>query len=117
MDYNEYIENNTIRCEASYRGGGIEINCNDLFPYIAELAGNGNYCGMTAYQNYLGGGMLGSIQSSNNFAEEVREEDQSKLTELEKALKVYFHNLTNHEGDEWEEASFEDNQNRPSSAY
>jgi hypothetical protein len=31
MNYNEYIESHTLRCEAGFRGGGIEINLTDLF--------------------------------------------------------------------------------------
>jgi hypothetical protein len=31
---------------------------------------------MTAYQNYLGGGMLGAIQSSNNFETALRKKDR-----------------------------------------
>ena len=55
----EYITENTLRCEVSYRGGGIEI---DASAYL-KIDG----AKMTAYQNYLGGGMLGSIGGSRNF--------------------------------------------------
>jgi hypothetical protein len=111
MNYNKYIKDHTIRCEASPRGGGIEIDCSELFPYI-----EGNL-GMTAYQNYLGGGMLGAIASDSNFKNDIRPTDHKKFEKLELELKKYFHKLTNHEGDEWEEASFEENQRRPVSAY
>lgn len=110
MNYTEYIENHTLRCEAGFRGGGIEIDCSELFPYIEEAC-------MSAYQNYLGGGMLGAIQSDNNFESELRKKDRKTFEGLREALKRYFHNLTNHEGDEWEEATFEENQLRPKSAY
>jgi len=111
MNYKQYIEDNTIRCEAGHRGGGIEINLAELFPYIDDAK-------MSAYQNYLGGEMLGSIDSSYNFkTEEVKAKDQPKLEEITDQLKRYFHNLTNHEGNEWEEASFEQTQSRPASAY
>ena len=110
IDYTKYIEDNTKRCEASGRGGGIEIDAGGLFPYIEEA-------GITAYQNYLGGGMLGSIQSSDNFSSKLHKRDAAKFEALREALKRYFHNLTNHEDDEWEAASFEQNQNRPESAY
>jgi phage tail tube protein FII len=111
MDYNKYIEANTLRVEASGRGGGIEIDLSTVFPEVEEPK-------MSAYQNYLGGGMLGSIGSNINFDRGTLDlEASKKLDELEEALKRYFHNLTNHVDDEWEEASFEDNQNRPSSAY
>lgn len=110
IDYNKYIEVHTIRCEAGHKGGGIKIDCTYLFDYLEEAR-------MTAYQNYLGGGLLGAIQSSNNFEANLKPEDKTKFDELEMALKKYFHNLTNHEGEEWEEASFEENQARPKSAY
>lgn len=111
MDYNQYIEDNTLRCEASYRGGGIEIDCQPLFDYLEDAR-------MTAYQNYLGGGMLGAIQSDANFTKrDIKTTDEAKFDELQEALKRYFHGLTNHEGDEWEEATFEENQNRPARAY
>lgn len=110
INYREYIEANTIRCEASYRGGGIEIDCTGLFPYLEEAR-------MTAYQNYLGGGMLGSIQSSNDFEADLKSGDSETFEALQDTLKRYFHDLTNHEDDEWESASYEDNQNRPESAY
>jgi hypothetical protein len=110
MDYIEYIEANTIRCEASGRGGGIEIGLDDLL-------GTEGYK-MSAYQNYLGGGMLGSIQGSANFEpSKLNKKQQKQVAEVADALKRYFHNLTNHEGDEWEEAEFEENQARPASAY
>lgn len=107
-DYREYIENHTLRCEASYRGGGIEIDCSVLFD-IPDAK-------MAAYQNYLGGGMLGSIQTNANFTPENKKQEKIYLA-LAEALKKYFHELTNHEGDEWESASYEENQNRPVSAY
>jgi hemerythrin superfamily protein len=110
MDYSEYIKNHTLRCEAGYRGGGIEIDCTELFPYIEDAE-------MTAYQNYLGGGMLGAIQSDNNFEGVLKKKDRRKFGKLREALKRYFHNLTNHEGDEWEEETYEQNQLKPRSAY
>ena len=110
MKFNEYIKNHILRCEAGYRGGGIEIDCSELFPYIEEA-------GMTAYQNYLGGGMLGAIQSSNNFESELRKKDRKKFAALRKALQRYFHTLTNHEADKYESATYEENQRRPKSAY
>ena len=59
FNFSEYIEDNTIRLDASRRGGGIEIDATDFLGY------GGRYeLRMTAYQNYLGGGMLGSVQGS-----------------------------------------------------
>ncbi len=110
MNYNEFIESHTLRCEAGYRGGGIEIECSTLFPYIEDAC-------MTAYQNYIGGGMLGSVQSDNNFENQLKKKDRKKFEALREALKRYFHNLTNHDWDEWESATYEENQRRPVSAY
>lgn len=112
MDYQKYIEENTIRCEAGHRGGGIEIGLTELFPYIEDAA-------MTAYQNYLGGGMLGQICNSYSFEiDEVKKRDQKKLKDITDQLSRYFHNLTNHKDDEWEAETFEENQIRkPVSAY
>ena len=108
MNYTEYIESNTIRCEARYRGGGIEIDASELFG-IDEAK-------ISAYQNYLGGGMLGRIQSNANFEPENKKQEK-KLVKVSEALKQYFHNLTNHEGDEWEEETYSKNQLKPVSAY
>ncbi len=114
FNFNEYIEDHTLRCEASYRGGGIEIDATD---YLSTK--NRTYeLRMTAYQNYLGGGMLGSVQGSiEGRLREYPKSIQAKALKLNEQLKRYFHNLTNHEDDEWEAATFEENQNRPESAY
>jgi len=110
MDYTKYIEENTIRCEASHRGGGIEIGLDELL--------NTEGYKMTAYQNYLGGGMLGSIGNSYNFDnDKLSKAKQAKVEGVSEALNRYYHGLTNHEGDEWEETTYEQGQNRPESAY
>jgi len=107
--YIEYIEKNTLRCEASHRGGGIEID-------LDELLGLEDYA-MTAYQNYLGGGMLGSICNSYNFEiEKLSKARRIKVDKMADVLNRYFHDMTNHD-DEWEGASYEQNQLRSISAY
>ena len=109
-NYKEYIENNTLRCEAGYRGGGIEISLEDLL-------GIEDTC-MTAYQNYLGGGMLGSICNSYNFDRSKLSKTRiAKIEAITDALNRYFHSLTNHD-DEWEGTDYETLQvSRPRSAY
>ena len=107
MDYKKYTEENTTRSEAGSRGGGIEIDVSELFGVDDAK--------ISAYQNYLGGGMLGAICSNANF--NPAPVQQAGFEEISEALKKYFHALTNHVGDEWEEASFEENQARPVSAY
>ena len=105
------IENNTLRLEASYRGGGIEIDLTN-YGFKGEK--------MAAYQNYLGGGMLGSIQCNNTinaYDKPVTSKQQDRLDNISNNLMRYFHEITNHSDDEWESATFEDNQRRPASAY
>lgn len=95
---------NIIRQEISYRGGGIEITLGN-FGYPGEK--------MTAYQNYLGGGMLGKIDGDCTI-KDWRESD--KLKDIAENLQKYFHSLTVHD-DEWEWETFEQNQLKPVSAY
>jgi hypothetical protein len=99
------IEEITLRCKVSHRGGGIEID-------LSRKGFKGQK--MTAYQNYLGGGMLGSIQ---NDCTVKGWRDSPKLCKLAEELARHFHNLTNHDEDEWESATFEEGQNRASRAY
>ena len=96
---------NIIREKLSSRGGGIEITL-DNFGYEGEK--------MTAYQNYLGGGMLGSICSDCTIS---GWNEDSKLLEVSKELKKHFHTLTNPENDEWASATFDEIQARPSRGY
>ena len=69
---------------------------------------------MTAYQNYLGGGMLGRVASDCNI-ENWKENDE--LVEIAYELRQYFHNVTNPDDSAWESLSFEQNQKLPISAY
>lgn len=111
----EYIENNTLRLEASRRGGGIEIDATEYLGAKYPLQ-------MTAYQNYLGGGMTGSVLGSI----EVQLRDypktiQTKALKLNEALKRYYYNISNEMVggyDEWATSeSYEAQQARPSEAY
>lgn len=103
----EKIKENTLRLQASYRGGGIEIS-------LTAFGKKYRNAKMTAYQNYLGGGMLGSI---NNDCTITDWQNDDKLVKIAEDLAKYFHNITNHADDEWESTSFENNQKRPASAY
>jgi len=106
---NYNIEDNIIRIDASRRGGGIEIDASELF---------GEGCKMSAYQNYLGGGLLGAIQSDINFM--PSEEQKKDVLKLSEELKRYFHDITNEEAseyDEWNGMSYEKNQSMPLSGY
>ena len=98
------IEDNTLRLQASHRGGGIEILLDDL-GYIGEK--------MTAYQNYLGGGMLGCILNDCTVTDWDQDETLVEMAEL---LARYFHGITNPDT-EWEGMDFDKRQEMPSSAY
>ena len=98
------FEENTLRLQTSTRGGGIEID-------LTEFGYEGY--GMTAYQNYLGGGMLGRIASDCSYPD-WRSDD--KLTALAEELQRYFHKLTN-PVDGWESLNYEQNQSLAVSAY
>ena len=99
------MEFKVIREDFSHRGGGVEI---DLTPFGFEGEK------MTAYQNYLGGGMLGKICNDCTIKEW---EDDDNLIDIGINLKLYFHKLTSPTDEEWEILSFEENQELPSSAY
>lgn len=98
-----------VREQISHRGGGVEIDLSQFgFPDGAL---------MSAYQNYLGGGMLGAIQSNHNMRGEFTKAQEKKIEQLSDILKRYLHEQTNHEDDEWECATYEENQLRSVSAY
>lgn len=98
----------TIREKLSSRGGGIEISL-DTLGFRGEK--------MSAYQNYLGGGMLGSIQSDNTinaYGRKITDKQQEKLNNISEQLKKYFYSLMI---DDTDEAEYEFIQSLPSSAY
>lgn len=106
------FEKITIRQEISSRGGGIEIDLSSL-GFEDEK--------MVAYQNYLGGGMLGRVVTQNTLQHVKKvpfmdESDAKKLDEISMELRKYFFSLTNPDS-EWESQSYEQNQNMPVSAY
>jgi hypothetical protein len=101
-----------LRQEISSRGGGVEIDLT-RFGFKGEK--------MAAYQNYLGGGILGSIQTNDTIRRESYRKDQTdkvnaKLDKIALRLAKYMHELTNPHT-EYEGASFEKRQAMPSSAY
>ncbi len=107
------IEKNILRVKTSSRGGGIEISLT-AYGFKGEK--------MSAYQNYLGGGMLGAIQTNDTMRCQTQHGHYSasvnvKLDKIADRLARYFHELTNHDEDEWESATFEQNQMRPAAAY
>ena len=103
------ITDNILRFDGWHRGGGIEISCDDLGKKYLWVK-------MTAYQNYLWGGMLWSIQGSCNAPLDA------KLSELLEELKrFYFEEVdgtTWFELYEWHGTTwFEANQKMPASGY
>lgn len=100
-----------LKLKVETRGGGIEI---DLTPIGLEGER------MAAYQNYLGGGILGRVCVNNTInavGNYLEEDDQNELDELGEQLKQYFHSLTNPMGDPWATDTYEQNQSKPTSAY
>lgn len=74
------IADHITREEYSYRGGGCELDLTE-FGYEDEL--------LSAYQNYLGGGMLGSI--GNSCTVENWRQDET-LVKLAAELREYYQN-------------------------
>jgi hypothetical protein len=105
------FEEITLREKLSTRGGGIEID-------LSTLGFEGHK--MSAYQNYLGGGMLGSIQSNDTIrsqASNVRLQLEfsnrfKELDEIANDLKTYFASLMGIDPDDIAEL-----QRRSPSAY
>ena len=100
----------TLREEISTRGGGVEIDLT-RFGFRGEK--------MSAYQNYLGGGLLGRICANDTiraYNKPHTEKQAQKLDKIAERLKRYFHELTNPDT-EWEGQSYEQNQKMPVSAY
>jgi hypothetical protein len=100
----------TLREEISTRGGGVEIDLT-RFGFSGEK--------MSAYQNYLGGGLLGRICANDTiraYNKPCTEKQAAKLDKIAERLKKYFHELTNPDT-EWEGQSYEKNQKMPVSAY
>lgn len=77
------IESAIVRSKLSRRGGGIEISLDD-YGFEGQL--------MSAYCNYLGGGLLGSIQTNDTIRREslrstVSDADNAKLDEIALELR------------------------------
>lgn len=104
------FEEITLRQQITNRGGGVEISL-DTLGFKGEK--------MSAYQNYLGGGLLGRICANDTiqaFDKPCTDKQKAKLEKIAEQLKKYYHSLTNPDS-EWESQSYEQNQNMPISAY
>ena len=115
INYKKFIDDNKISFDASRRGGNIKIDVSELFPDQEEEAV------MDAYQNYLGGGLAGSVVGASMFdPDELSKDDRIIFDELKEEIKKYFFYYTNEiaeDWDEWSAMSYEKNQNMPASAY
>jgi hypothetical protein len=104
------FEEITLRLEVSSRGGGVEID-------LTRKGFKGHK--MSAYQNYLGGGMLGKVCANNTiqaFNRPCTDKQKAKLEKISEELKRYYHNLTNPDT-EFEGQTYELNQKMAVSGY
>ena len=104
------FEEITLRLEVSHRGGGVEID-------LTRKGFKGHK--MSAYQNYLGGGMLGKVCVNNTiqaFNRPCTDRQKAKLEKIGEELKRYYFDLTNPDT-EWEGQTYELNQNMAVSSY
>lgn len=103
------FEEITLRLVIS-NGGGIEID-------LTRKGFKGHK--MSAYQNYLGGGMLGRVcvnDTITSFNRPCTDKQRAKLEKIGEELKRYYHNLTNPDT-EWEGQTYELNQKMAVSGY
>jgi len=78
----------TLRLQVSSRGGGIEID-------LTTLGFKGEK--MAAYQNYLGGGLLGRVcvnDTITSFDKPCTDKQRAKLERIGEQLKQHYHSLT-----------------------
>lgn len=117
MKSDQYIIDAIIRQQITSRGGGVEI---DLGKIDVAFAGEK----MSAYQNYLGGGMLGRVMSNDTIRHtgDVKKQIQYSnlydyLDQIAEDLRRYYFHLTNPDEDTWEHQTFDQNQRMSGSAY
>ena len=98
-----------LREQISSRGGGVEIDLT-RFGFKGQK--------MSAYQNYLGGGMLGKIAANDTIRSqsfyELTDKQEAKLDKIALRLKKYFFTL---QYEEFDQEQFDSNQKRAVSAY
>ncbi len=108
------IRENIIEFEATHRGGNLKVDVSSLFPTLDTEDAI-----MGAYQNYLGGGMLGSVIGAAMFDPSTlpNKNDLTIFEDVKDKIKRYLHEETRHDGDEWEDADYEEGQRRPASFF
>lgn len=96
IDYRQFIDDHIIDADISYRGGTLKVD-------VAELLDTGDEPAvMGAYQNYLGGGIAGSIQVGRQFdISDFTGEQMDVYNGLAEACKRYFYDLNNGGGDDY----------------
>ena len=102
------FEKITEELEVTGRGGKIIIS----LDFLKKKEYKGQKMG--AFQNYLGGGMLGKVFADTTI-EDWRQDE--KLVEIAEELKKYYFNLTNPPEGCWEHQTYEMNQGNIISAY
>lgn len=114
IKYREFIENNIITCDVSYRGGSLKIDVSELFTKLSNPY-------MGAYQNYLGGGIAGAVVGGASFMpEELNKREQKIFFELKEVCKKYFFEINNGGGDDYMQSlgrDYKNNQTLPISGY
>lgn len=102
--YFEFFENNIKDCDISYRGGVLKVDISGLLTDKSNenIAEAGEEAIAGASQNYLGGGIAGSITSGRMFDTALLTKgDQKKYLDIAEALKRYFYHLNNGGGDDY----------------
>ncbi len=124
MDYRKYIEENTKDINTSYRGGFIKVDLSGFFTdkSLNNISEAGDIAEAGAYQNYLGGGMTGSIQAGRSFDTDLLTKgDYKKYLAFSEAVKRYFYDCNNGGGDDYMQNEsgqcFESLQKRAVSGY
>ena len=98
-DIRQFIEDHVVDMDISYRGGVLKIDVSELFPEVEEW---GESAIMGASQNYLGGGIAGSISNGYMFdAKRLNKKQFALLQKVAEECKRYFYDLNNGGGDEY----------------
>jgi hypothetical protein len=100
------IEANLIECDVSYRGGTLKVNVSEVFPRLLQKRAEDGTCDielvMGAYQNYLGGGIAGSIVGASMFnPDELNAREKKIFFALKERIKRFFYDVNNGGGDEY----------------
>ena len=119
-DAYNFVLDNVQDADISYRGGSLKVDVSDLFETGDEPAVMG------AYQNYLGGGIAGSIQCGRMFdISDFTPDQMDQYNLLAEACKRYFYDCNNGGGDDYmqenvtgsEAGGYEATQRLPVSGY